>query len=342
MKVLVTGGTGLVGVHAINQILQQGRAVRALVRDTGKLARCLQPFGWSLDQLEVVEGDITEREDVERALRGCNALMHCAGVFSDKLSDEARLQKTNIVGSENVLGQAVGAGLDPIIHISSYLALFPPPGKLHTAQDPVTQPSSMYARTKAAAERYAREQQSRGAPVVTVYPGSIQGPHDPTYGIGSQLIEKAIRSGMVLETGNGRVYTDVRDLARLLVCLLEPGRGPRRYMFGGYFLTDEEVRQILSQISGKTLASQKIPSVVLRVLGRLFDMITRLTGREFQLTHEGAQVLTRSVPCDDGPAIQEFKLEMVGAETSFRDLVEWMVSEGKLPQDTLGTTHRSS
>ncbi len=51
----------------------------------------------------------------------------------------------------------------------------------------------MYYNTKAAAERIARKFQASGAPVVTVYPGSVQGPNDPTYGIGSLLLEQAIR-----------------------------------------------------------------------------------------------------------------------------------------------------
>ena len=105
----------------------------------------------------------------------------------------------------------------------------------------------MYARTKAAAERIARDLQEYGAPVVTVYPTSVQGPHDPTYGIGSQLIEEAIRSRRYLAVkGSGRGYTDVRDLAELLARCIEPGLGPRRFMAGGYFLLDDDLVKLLS------------------------------------------------------------------------------------------------
>lgn len=335
MKVLVTGGTGLIGIHVIDELLRQKKAVRALVRDRSKLAACLKPFERTVDEVEIQTGDVTDESCLDNALAGCDALIHCAGVFSNRLEDAAKLYQINVVGTANILHKATQARLDPIIHISSYLALFPPQGKIMQADDPVSAPRNMYSRTKAAAENIARELQALGKPVVTVYPASVQGPNDPTYGIGSQIIEQAILNRKIMVTDGGRSYTDVRDLAQVLDRALQPGLGPRRLMFSGYYLGHEELRCLLSEVTGVAIKAQKIPGWLLRAMGRAADLVSRLTGKPFQLTAEAAEVLTRSVPCDDEITIRELNLEPIGAEQSFRDLIRWMRQSGKLPRTEL-------
>ncbi len=330
MKVAVTGGTGLVGVHAIAQLLRDGHLVRAIVRDEQKLQAVLAPFAVSVDRLEIAHADINDPAAMEAALEGVEALIHCAGLFSNRFVDADLLQRTNVDGVKTVLDAAVARGLDPIIHISSYLALFPPRGATQSADDPVTMPKSLYSRTKAASELIARDLQDKGAPVVTIYPGSIQGPHDPTYGIGSQIIEQSIKAGSWADAGGGRVYTDVRDLSLLLSRLLVPGQGPRRIMFGGYFLPDAEVGGILSRVSGKEIKVNRVPGGLLRFIGSVSDAISHVTKQEFQLTREAAEVLTKSVPTDDREAVALLNGDMVGAEKSFQDLVDWMKATGRL------------
>lgn len=330
MKVAVTGGTGLVGIHAIAQLLRDGRSVRALVRNEHKLKANLALFDVSTEWLEIVLGDINDPAAVTAALSGADALIHCAGIFSNRFTDADLLQRTNVDGVQAVLNAAVEQGLDPIIHISSYLALFPPRRSIQSADDPVTSPKSLYTRTKAASEFIARELQDKGAPIVTIYPGSIQGPHDPTYGIGSQIIEQSIKTGSWADAGGGRVYTDVRDLSLLLSRLLVAGQGPRRIMFGGYFLPDAEVGEILARVSGKAIKVNRVPGGLLRFIGSISDAISHVTKQEFQLTREAAEVLTKSVPTDDSVALALLDGDMVGAEKSFQDLVDWMRATGRL------------
>jgi len=331
VRVLITGATGLVGLYAAVQCHREGKTVRVLVRDADKFQRCLAPFGMDVCQFEVITGDITDSAVLGTASASCDALIHCAGLFSNRLKDAETLQRVNVEATREVLQCAAAASMDPIVHVSSYLALFPPVARIHSADDPVSQPTAMYAQTKAAAERIARDLQDAGRSVVTVYPGSVQGPFDPTYGIGSQLLEQAIRSGRYLVTEGGRSFTDVRDLAHLLHNLLQPERGARRIMCGGYYLSYEQQRQILERVSGTTIKPQRMPGFLLRALGSLADSISRRTGREFELTREAADVLTRSVPCDDQPGLLDPGYPLVGAEQSFRDLVCWMRDSGRLP-----------
>ncbi|MAG31616.1 MAG: hypothetical protein CL908_12080 [Deltaproteobacteria bacterium] len=337
MRVLVTGATGLVGCHAVARLVAEGHTVRALVRDEPKLERVLEPFGVDLGRVEAFRGDILERASVDAAVRDCEAALHCAGFYSHEPRLQDELQRTNVVGAENILSRAVEAGLDPVVHVSSMLALLPSPGPIMRAEDPVATPQSIYARTKADAERVARRLQDRGAPLVTVYPASVQGPHDPTVvtGVrtGPHTIANHVRTGRVLVTQGGLAYTDVRDLARVLESVLRPGLGPRRYPFGGPFLTHAEYHALLCEITGRPLKADRIPASVLRLLGWVGDLRQRLFGTWVELDGDAALVFTRSVPLDDTRVRNEFGIEPMSAHDSFRDLLRWMLEAGMLEAD---------
>lgn len=332
MKVLLTGGTGLVGIHTLVQLLSSGKNVRALVRSREKLEQCLQPFaGVDRSLLEVVEGDVTLAKKIPEYVEGCDALVHSAGIFSNDQADRERVRAINIKGTQNLMVEAQRQKLDPIIYISSYLALFPPAGKVMSEKEDVKSPKEMYASSKAESERFIRDLQDReNAPIVSVYPGSIQGPHDPTFGPGTKLLAQSHRAGRMLVTEGGRGFTDVRDLAQLINRALEPGRGPRRYMFGGYYISHRELLDVLEKTTGKRLKPFMLPGWLLRGMGSLLDVVGGLTGKRFMLTREAAEVLTHSVPTDDSRAIHDLDLKLIGAEQSFRDLFEWMREQGKV------------
>ena len=344
MRVLITGATGLVGCHATARFIAEGHQVRAVVRDPAKLERVLEPLGIPAGRVEAVVGDVLEPASLEVAARGCEAAVHCAGFYSHEPRLHEMLRRTNVEGTENVLSCAVAAGLDPVVHVSSMLAMFPAPGPLMRSDDPVVTPLATYARTKADAENIARRLQGEGAPVVTVYPASVQGPHDPTVVAGARtgphIIATTLREGRVLVTEGGLAYTDARDLARLLEAVLRPDLGPRRFLFGGRFLTHAEYHSLLCELTGRALKADRIPGTLLRLLGRFGDLRHRLFGTWVELDGEAAWVLTRSVPLDDEAARRDLNIEPMPARNSFRDLLRWMLEAGVLEAEHVGRVAR--
>lgn len=340
MRVLVTGGTGLIGAHATAALLAAGHRVRLLVRNAEKVAAVLSPLGCSAADVEIVEGDLGRSESqakgkalsgralVTQSLEGCEGLLHCAGLFSPAREDEALLQEINVEGTRNVLGAGAEAALSRIVHVSSMLALFPPRGKQMKASDEVAQPRSMYAQTKAGAERIARALQET-APITIVYPAAVHGPHDPTFGIGPQLVAQALRDRKVLVTEGGLAYTDVRDLVRILVAIFDGAPHSGRLMSPSFFVTHERYRMLLELVAGHEISSQSVPGWLLRGMGHLGDWSQRI-GRTADLTYEAAEVLTRSVPLDDREGCALLDGPKRSDEESFRDLVRWMVDAGHL------------
>ncbi|MBJ22616.1 MAG: NAD-dependent epimerase/dehydratase family protein [bacterium] len=334
MRVLVTGATGLIGCHSVAALLDAGHCVRVFVRDPGKLDAVLAPFGLSEARVEVAIGGVGDRDAIRAALADCGGLLHCAGLFSPAREDEALLAETNVEGTRSVLEAAAGIGLERAVYVSSILALFPPRGDTMTSEDEVAEPASMYAATKADAERIAREFQTR-LPVTIIYPAAVQGPDDPTFSIGPQLVANALISGEVLVTEGGLATTDVRDLAAVIAGIFDGKTNAPRLMGPSFYLRHDRYHALLESLSGRSLKARRIPGWLLRLLGRVGDVAQRL-GHSVQLTYEAAEVLTRSVAVDDREACRIIGREPIGEEDSFRDLIAWMIAAGHLDAAAAG------
>jgi UDP-glucose 4-epimerase len=144
------------------------------------------------------------------------------------------------------------------------------------------------------------------------------------------MIANQVRTGRVLVTRGGLAYTDVRDLARVLESVLRPGLGPRRYPFGGPFLTHAEYHALLCEITGRSIKADRIPASLLKLLGWVGDLRQRFFGTWVELDGDAALVFTRSVPLDDARVRDELGIAAMPVRDSFEDLLRWMLAAGML------------
>lgn len=157
MDVTVTGGSGFVGCHTVAALVRAGHRVRLLVRSAGRVRPALEPLG--VGDVEIVVGDVTDPRSVEQALRGVEAVIHCASVYSFEPRSNSAIQATNVPGTDLVLRTARQLGLDPIVHVSSFTALLGPKGATITVDSPPTAAPGAYSRSKADSDRVARRHQ---------------------------------------------------------------------------------------------------------------------------------------------------------------------------------------
>jgi dihydroflavonol-4-reductase len=130
MRVLVTGGTGYVGSHTVAALAEGGHEVRLLVRDSRRVTAALTPLDLQLPDLDTMVGDVTDPAAVDQAVRDCEAVVHAGSVYSFDSRDAGRIRQVNVRGTDLVLGVAHRAALDPIVYVSSIVALLPPTARL--------------------------------------------------------------------------------------------------------------------------------------------------------------------------------------------------------------------
>jgi dihydroflavonol-4-reductase len=323
MKILVTGGTGFVGSHAVEALVGAGHEVHLLVRNPTKIDAVFKRRGIEIAGHTV--GDMADAEAVRNAMTGCEAVLHAA---ANMYGDGAVLD-ANVRGVNNAVGIACELGLDPILYISTIAAMYPPPGDVIRVDDPIVNLKTTYGQSKAEGERYARELQASAKPVVTIYPAAIYGPDDPGMGEPLKGLRDALRFGWPI-TATGVSIIDVRDLASLVVACLEPNLGPRRFMAGGHYISWPRFADICDEITGRHTRRVPLPPLVLRGVGRLLDLAKRVVPFEYPLTHEASLMMTNFAPCDSRPTLEQLDVTFRPTEETIADAIRWLYEQGEI------------
>jgi dihydroflavonol-4-reductase len=333
MRVLITGGTGFVGSHTAAALVRSGHEVRLLVRSPERVVTSLGPLGVSTPDIAV--GDITDADSIDAALSGCDALVHAASVYSLDPRDARKIAATNVRGTEIVLGAARRAGVDPIIYVSSYVGMLPTIDVLGP-DSPVGHPTPPYARSKAESEIVARRHQEKGAPVVSVYPGSVWGPLDPYCGESCRLLSGILRRRLPFAISGSLPIADVRYVAAVLAATIEPDKGPRRFMVGGHDTGWNPLFAMLRRLTGRRLPTIPTPRPVALGFGRVMDGVQRFLPGKAPLGYEVVYIPTRDARTDDSRTGAELGVHPPPLEQTLTDMIRWMVEAGRIPAKAAG------
>lgn len=333
MRVMVTGATGFVGSHTAVALLESGHEVRALVRDPAKLARVFEARG--IDPPEHVVGDVADAASVERAERGCDAVVHTAAVVAMAAGRAQEVLDTNARGVEHVVGGAVRRGIGHVVYVSSVGALFQPGGPVVTADSPVVPGENAYAKSKSDAEITVRRLQDEGAPIRTVYPTAVIGPEDPGLSEANHALRTFARD-VVLLTSGGFQLVDVRDLAGIIVRLVGHDGGPPRYVAGGHYLRWRELADLLDEVTGARVRRLPLPGSWVRIGGHVCDRLKRIRDFDFPMTAEGMTYATQWNGADSSKTLAELGIRFRDPDETLFDALRWMVRAGHLDPGCAG------
>ena len=335
MRVMVTGGTGFVGAHAVKALLDAGHEVRLLVRSPDRVDEVLKPLG--AEVTDYVVGDMTDGASVAKAVDGCDAALHSACVVTLERRRADEVLRANPRGAEVVLDAAIERGLDPIVHVSSTSALFRPGVEVIHADLPPAEVHDAYGRSKAEAEVVARDRQARGAPVTIVYPGGVVGPAaGPAMGEMADAIVTQLKLGAMPLRDASWPVVDVRDLAAVFVAVMEPGRGPRRFVCGGRSITMPDQAQIYRELTGRRFPVVPTPPAVLRGTGRMMDALMKVLPVDSVITGEAMTVLTHWPGTDDRRAHEELGVEWRDPLDTFREAIRSLHAAGRISDKQAG------
>ena len=330
MLILVTGGTGFLGSHSAAAIVRAGHRVRVLSRDPNRVRARLGPLGVPADAVEECAGDVTDPGAVRHAVRGCDAVLHAAGVYSFDVRDRPRMAAVNARGTEVVLAAARAAGTGSVVYVSSFGALLP------GVDDPLTVDSAIgtsrepYLAGKAAAERIARRRQAEGMPVTISYPPATLGPDDPGLGDQASRIRDTLRGRMPLWPRGGYPIGDVRDVAELHATLLTCAIPPGRWFAPGRYVTTGELVAGLRRVTGRALPAAFLPAGAMLPVGVLAGLAQRVLPVHLPAEHGAIHV------CAVGRAVDTSATEkLLGhgprlLDDTLADTVRWLHRAGHL------------
>lgn len=328
MRVMVTGGTGFVGSHTVAALLKDGHEVRLLVRKADRIAPALDPLG-VLGNVEHVVGDATDTTTVERAITDCDAVVHAAAVFSLDSRDWAETRRTNVKAADTVLRAAVAHACDPIIHVSSTVALLQRRATV-TPDSPLSAAHGTYIQSKIASERIARSLQDEGAPVVIVAPGVVYGPHDPHLSDSMRSLRDVLRGLYPLWPSGGFHGVDVRDVARVNAAALTPGAGPRRYVVPGHHLDGPAFFTALRAVTGRRLPYLSIPTPILLPMTWTASAAQHILPIHIPAEYEAVVLSHHDTRYDCSRAEQDLGVEPTPLRQTMTDAVRWLHQAGHI------------
>ncbi|MBN2005547.1 MAG: NAD-dependent epimerase/dehydratase family protein [Anaerolineae bacterium] len=200
---LVTGGAGFLGINLIRYLLQRGHSVTSL-----DIAEFKYPD--VADQVAIIQGDIRDMATVQRAMEGCDIVVHGAAALP--LYSREDIWSTNVDGTRNVLEAALQKGIGRVIYISS-TAVYGIPDHHPLLEDDKMDGVGPYGETKVVAEGICAEYRARGLVIPTLRPKSFVGPE--RLGVFSLLYEWAAEGKHFPMLGRGDnpyQLLDVEDL----------------------------------------------------------------------------------------------------------------------------------
>ncbi|MCS7285984.1 MAG: NAD-dependent epimerase/dehydratase family protein [Anaerolineae bacterium] len=249
MKVLVTGATGFIGSHLVEKLLAEGYEVRGMTTSPTR-AQKLKEKG-----VEPFLGDLRNYDAVREATRGVSLVFHLGAILSDWGPWELFYQ-VNVLGTANVLRAALEEKVERVVYTSSIAAtgLEDYPG-LKDEGFPLTSSSHPYCRSKAEAERIARDFMARGLPVVILRPVYVYGPGERNVGV--YTVARLLKVGFRLLPGDGQNYHHriyVKDLVEgiMLAATRKEALG-QTYILGGPLRRAKEFWGTLARLMGTSI-----------------------------------------------------------------------------------------
>lgn len=303
-RVLLTGGTGFLGSHVAELLVEAGHDVRATIRATSD-TRWLDPL-----PIEQVVADLEDPDRLAAALDGVSHVMHVGGVTV--ASDPAVFERVNAAGTAALALAAGRAGVERFVLISSLAARGP---------DGAEGPVSPYGRSKRGGETRLAELAAAGAapPALRVLrPGGIYGPRDPDL---LALFRMGARGLLVLPSVEGRLQpVYVRDVARAALRALEtadPTETAPLPVVDDRVHTWSDVGEALAAAVGRHARIVRVPPTVFLAAGAAAEFAAKLTGGPPAFDRRRARDLTRRNFTSD---IEETRRALGWApETSLRE-----------------------
>jgi dihydroflavonol-4-reductase len=294
--ILVTGGTGLLGSHLLLELAQRPVAVKALYRSAERISGVRKLFDHYLgdeasttfDRITWVEGDILDIPSLEEHIEGVHTVYHAAALVSFARRDFDKLIKINREGTANIVNVCLIKGVKTLAYVSSTAAIGGQSGEITTEETrwKMTPTTSGYSISKYSAEKEVWRGVEEGLDCVIVNPCLIFGPGK--WDESSLTIFRSIEKGLPFYTEGTNAIVDARDVAEIMLKLVETGVRNERFLCIGTNLSIREMQSEIARQMGKKEPYIKTPKWLMGLTWRISAMVAFFRGNRPAVTRSSA------------------------------------------------------
>lgn len=336
MRVLLTGPDGLLGSNLVRVLLEKGYEARALVQK-GRNSDTLDGLG-----LEIVRGDIRDRDSLFSAVKGCSVVIHAAANTSTSPARSPSVREINIEGTRNIVAAVKKNDVERFIHVGTTNS-FGFGSKENPGNE--TRPYTAgkynldYFNAKYEAQKIVlREVEKGGLPAIIVNPTFLVGPYDSKPGFGTVIIALYHGKLKAIPIG-GRNYIHVRDVAVGIVNAFTMGRIGECYILGHRNLSYEEIFTMITRVLNVPPPKRVVSPFATKLYGICCQVAGCITRKS-----PGINLAIARIACDEHyysaqKAIDELALPQTPIEHAIEEAFHWFRENGYLEKEILNT-HR--
>ncbi|HSB29547.1 MAG TPA: NAD-dependent 4,6-dehydratase LegB [Pyrinomonadaceae bacterium] len=262
-RVLVTGAAGFIGSHLTERLVELGASTRALVHYNSAGS-----WGWLdespiKDDIEVVLGDIRDRDSVDQAIANIDIVFHLAALIAIPYSYNAPLSyvRTNVEGTLNVLQSSRNANVTRIVHTSTS-EVYGTARSVPISEEHPLQGQSPYSASKIGADKIAESfHLSFDLPVVTVRPFNTYGPRQSARAVIPTIITQCLSQPQI-KLGNLEPTRDLTFVADTVEGFVKAGEAVAA------------VGEVINLGTGREISIGNLAKTILKTMGTNIPIVS--------------------------------------------------------------------
>ncbi len=329
-NILITGGTGFIGIPLVKKLHELGHKLKLLIRESSNTT----PFK-ELNDIDYVIGDVQDISSLEKAVNKVDAIYHLAAYTGIWAKDKSIYYDVNVKGTENVVNVALENNLK-LFYVSSFTALGPTP------QEPVDETHEKedffmeYEKSKFQAKKLVKSYIPKGLKVMMFYPGIVYGPGD--FNIFGRMLFDVMRGKMFplgICPGKGEAMTClsyVYDASNVLADVIN-----REDLFGeDFILGGENVRfkeylDLIAKI-GRDKKAIKLPFIFAMAYAWLLEVKAKFNKKSPYLTRPTLRAIKYHRSYSSKKAINKLGYKITPLKEGLEETINWYkeyIEEGK-------------
>src|SRR5690554_5721883 len=297
--VFVTGGTGLLGSHLLVELTQQHDEITAIYRDEDKIETVEECFEFYLKEeakkhfkkIKWKKCDVLDVPRLEELMSGHQIVYHCAAIVSFAKQDLNKMLEINRYGTANMVNISLHLGIEKFCYVSSTAAVGNKdiPEEVEVTEEGkwvLTEDTSGYSVTKYSAEKEVWRGINEGLNAVIVNPSIIFGAGD--WEESSMKIFKTISKGMKFYSPGANAFVDARDVARIMIELMNRNTFNNRYLCIGENAKFQHLFELVAKELDIKPPSKKVNPILMGITWRLSVAWAALTFSKPLITKSAA------------------------------------------------------
>ena len=319
-KILVTGGTGFLGVPLVEKLNELGHDLKLLVREASDIS----PFQ-KLKNIEYVNGDVRDIGSLNKAVENVEIIYHLAAYTRMWARDKSIFEDININGTRNIAKIALEKNIR-LIYVSSFIALG------GTSAEPVDETYESedglfldYAKTKFKAKKLIKDYLKNGLNATIFYPGIAYGPRDFNI-FGQTILDITAKSFMGCPGKGDKMgsFVYVYDIANGLASVIDRNDlNGEEFILGGINTVFNDWLDLIAEISGTKKKIRHFPMSLALMYGCLCEIKTKFTNKMPYINRPTIKMLNYSWSYSSKKAIEKLGYKITPLREGLEKTIEW-------------------